>query len=59
MITKVNTEVRISTEEEISSAIRDFTSALVETEHYKRYESASEKFQNDQAGAKGAAGLQG
>jgi cell fate (sporulation/competence/biofilm development) regulator YlbF (YheA/YmcA/DUF963 family) len=47
MITKVNTEVRISTEEEISSAVRDFTNALVDSAAYKNYESASEKFQND------------
>ena len=52
MITKVNTEVRISTEEEISSAIRDFTYALVESDAYKNYESASEKFQNDKAAQK-------
>lgn len=47
MITKVNTEVRISTEEEISSAIREFTNKLVDSTAYKNYESASEKFQND------------
>lgn len=52
MITKNNTEVRISTEEELSSAIRDFTNALVDSTAYKNYESASEKFQNDIAAQK-------
>ena len=52
MITKDNTEIEISTEQEISSAIRDFTNALVDTAHYKKYESASDKFQNDQEAQK-------
>ncbi|HUV16585.1 MAG TPA: YlbF family regulator [Pelolinea sp.] len=48
MITKNNIETEISTELEISAAIRDFTNALVETAHYKNYESASEKFHGDE-----------
>ena len=52
MITKDSTEVRISTDEELSSAIRDFTNALVDSTAYKNYESASEKFQNDTAAQK-------
>ncbi len=47
MITKNKVEIEISTELDISNAIRDFTNALVETAHYKNYESASERFQND------------
>ncbi len=49
MITKNNTEIEVSSELDLSNAIRDFTNALVETAHYKKYESASEKFQNDPA----------
>jgi cell fate (sporulation/competence/biofilm development) regulator YlbF (YheA/YmcA/DUF963 family) len=52
MITKDNTEIQISTEQEISSAIRDFVNALVETAQYKKYDSASDVFQNDQAAQK-------
>ena len=52
MITKNNAEIEISTELDISNAIRDFTNALVETAHYKNYESASERFQNDQEAQK-------
>ncbi|MDP2966748.1 MAG: YlbF family regulator [Pelolinea sp.] len=52
MITKNKVEIEISTELDISNAIRDFTNALVETAHYKKYESASEKFQNDQEAQK-------
>ncbi|MDO9545224.1 MAG: YlbF family regulator [Pelolinea sp.] len=47
MITKNKIEIEISTELELSNAIRDFTNALVETTHYKNYESANESFQND------------
>jgi cell fate (sporulation/competence/biofilm development) regulator YlbF (YheA/YmcA/DUF963 family) len=52
MITKNNTEIRISTEQDISNAIRDFTSALIETAQYKKYDSASDMFQKDQAAQK-------
>jgi cell fate (sporulation/competence/biofilm development) regulator YlbF (YheA/YmcA/DUF963 family) len=52
MITKDNTEVGISSEQQISSAIRDFTNALVDSKPYKKYEVASEKFQNDPAAQK-------
>jgi len=52
MITKENTEVKISTDEELSSAIRDFTNALVDTAQYKKYDSGSDKFQNDQEAQK-------
>jgi cell fate (sporulation/competence/biofilm development) regulator YlbF (YheA/YmcA/DUF963 family) len=52
MITKNNTEIRISTEQDISNAIRDFTSALIETAQYKKYDSASDVFQKDQAAQK-------
>ncbi len=37
MITKDNTEVGISSEQQISSAIRDFTNALVDSKPYKKY----------------------
>ena len=47
MIAKIKVESTVSTEQEISSAIRDFVNALVESAHYKKYESMSEKFQND------------
>lgn len=50
MITK--NKIEISTELDISSAIRDFTNALVDTARYKKYDSASEKFQNDQEAQK-------
>jgi cell fate (sporulation/competence/biofilm development) regulator YlbF (YheA/YmcA/DUF963 family) len=52
MITKNNTEIKISTEQDISNAIRDFTNALVETAHFKNYESASKRFKNDQKAQK-------
>jgi cell fate (sporulation/competence/biofilm development) regulator YlbF (YheA/YmcA/DUF963 family) len=52
MITKDNTEIQISTEQELSSTIRDFVNALVETAQYKKYDSASDVFQNDQAAQK-------
>lgn len=47
MIAKIKVETTVSTEQEISSAVRDFVNALVESAHYKKYESLSEKFQND------------
>ena len=52
MITKNNTEIGIKPELDISSAIRDFTNALVETVHYKNYESASTRFKDDQEAQK-------
>jgi cell fate (sporulation/competence/biofilm development) regulator YlbF (YheA/YmcA/DUF963 family) len=52
MITKNKVEIEISTDLELSNAIRDFTNSLVETTHYKNYESASESFQNDQEAQK-------
>ena len=52
MITKNKVEIEISSEVGISNAIRDFTNALVETAHYKKYENASERFQNDQEAQK-------
>jgi len=52
MITKNNIEIEISTDQEISSAIRDFTNALVDSPPYKNYERKSEIFQNDPAAQK-------
>ena len=52
MITKNNAEIEISTELDISNAIRDFTNALVNIAHYKNYESASERFHNDKEAQK-------
>lgn len=52
MVTKNKVEVEISTEMDLSNAIREFTNALVGTTHYKNYESASDKFQSDQAAQK-------
>ena len=47
MIIKNKVEIEISTDLELSNAIRDFTNTLVESTYYKNYESASECFQND------------
>lgn len=52
MITKNNTEIGIKPELDISSAIGDFTNALVETVQYKNYESASTRFKDDQEAQK-------
>ena len=48
MITKNKTALEINTELDLSNAIHDFTNALVETAHYKNYESASSRFKDDQ-----------
>ena len=52
MITKNKTALEINTELDLSNAIRDFTNALVETVHYKNYESASTRFKDDQEAQK-------
>jgi cell fate (sporulation/competence/biofilm development) regulator YlbF (YheA/YmcA/DUF963 family) len=49
---KNSTEIEVTTELDLSNAVRDFTNALVETTYYKKYESASESFQNDQEAQK-------
>ena len=52
MITKNKTALEINTELDLSNAIRDFTNTLVETAHYKNYESASKRYKNDQEAQK-------
>lgn len=49
---KNSTEIEVTTELDLSNTIRDFTNALVDTAHYKKYESTSEEFQNDQEAQK-------
>ena len=52
MITKNKTALEINTELHISNTIRDFTNTLIETAHYKNYESASKRYKNDQEAQK-------
>lgn len=52
MITKNKAEIEIKPELDLSTAIHDFTNALVESVHYKNYESASTRFKDDQEAQK-------
>lgn len=47
MVNTNNTEIRITTEDELRTTIREFVNALVDSPHYRNYESASKNFQSD------------